>query len=189
MADSNLNAIVQRMIDAGESEDNIATVIRGYKPQQAQPDTSRAVGLMAIGKGLPAAADASMEFATNPQAWKAGKTIGEIGGGLAGLAKAGPLGAAGGMYAGGRAGWRLMNGAQRIASPLASGLEKVAPYAQSASTLSGAQGINDLAQMAEPNRKDIGFLGIGPSQPSDPNHPAIINAIMAALAQKLGIGQ
>ncbi len=29
-----LNGIVQKMIDAGESEENIKTVIEGYKPQE-----------------------------------------------------------------------------------------------------------------------------------------------------------
>lgn len=37
MADPDLHAIVQRMIDAGESEENIATVIQSAKPKDAEP--------------------------------------------------------------------------------------------------------------------------------------------------------
>lgn len=38
MDDQELTAIVQRMIDAGESEENIATVIQGYPKQSAAPE-------------------------------------------------------------------------------------------------------------------------------------------------------
>ncbi len=40
MADDPLKAIVQKMIDAGESEDNIATVIKGYKSDYKPADMS-----------------------------------------------------------------------------------------------------------------------------------------------------
>lgn len=42
MDDTELTAIVQRMIDAGESEENIATVIQGYPGEQAQAATPAA---------------------------------------------------------------------------------------------------------------------------------------------------
>lgn len=132
---------------------------------QTTPTTSSALELAAAGAAVPIAAHAAMEVATSPNAAKAGSAIGQIIGGVDGALKAGPMGAAGGAWTGGKAGWFTGKLAQKLAAPIAGVAEKIAPYAQTLSTLSGAQGIADLAQMAEPNRKDIGFLGIGPSVP------------------------
>lgn len=143
--------------------------------------------LMAAGVGIPKAAGWAMELATNPDAWKTGKVIGEVLGGTAGLIHSGPMGAAGGMYAGGKTGWRLVNAAQRAAAPLASALEKAAPYAQTLSTLAGAQGVGDLAQMADPKRTDIGVLGIGGSHdPIDPKDVPLVNEGIAKVFDKMG---
>jgi hypothetical protein len=50
---------------------------------------------------------------------------------------------------------------QSLAAPVSNAMETLAPYAQAISTVSGAQGVLDLAQMADSTRKDIGTLGIG----------------------------
>ena len=42
MPDPRLDAIVQRMIDAGEPEENIATVIQGYAPANPAAPTAAA---------------------------------------------------------------------------------------------------------------------------------------------------
>jgi hypothetical protein len=139
-----------------------------------------ALPLAAAGAIIPRASGWAMELATNPDAWKTGKVLGEVAGGIAGFAKGGPIGAAGGMYVGGKAGWRLVNAAQRVANPVATLAEKLAPYSQTLATLGGAQGVNELAQMAEPNRRDIGFLGIGSGMP-DPKNPAMLNAFASWL--------
>lgn len=112
-------------------------------------------------------------------------TIGELGHGIYSGNMNQVLGAPIAGWAAGKGGYWLGKGLQRVASPVARVGAAIGPAAQ---VLGGASGVDDLAQMPEPNRKDIGFLGIGPSQPSDPNHPAVVNAILSALAQKLGIG-
>ncbi len=154
-------------------------------PKAPSTDMSPGMDLSAGGKMMPIAADAAENFATSPTAWKTARGLGELAGGAAGLAKAGPLGMAAGIYGGGKAGYRLSNALQRVAAPVASGLQKIAPYAQMASTLGGAQGVNDLAQMAEPDRKDIGFLGVGPSVSVPGAHPPVVNALWQALMDRL----
>jgi hypothetical protein len=134
------------------------------------------LGMAAAGQGVPAAAGAAMEVATNPNtarvAAAAGRVIGGsapiVGGGIAG----GPIGAlagvgaaAKGAWMGGKTGWFTGKLAQQVAPPVAAALEKVAPYAQALSTLGGAQGVGDLAQMAEPERRDIGVMGAGAAPP------------------------
>jgi hypothetical protein len=97
-------------------------------------------------------------------------------GGLIGLA-----GAAKGAWLGGKTGWFTGKLAQSAAMPVAKVLDAVAPYAQSLATLGGAQSLLDLAQVAEPNRQDIGTLGISVGQPrSDAEktaHPALLNML------------
>lgn len=87
-------------------------------------------------------------------------------------------------WAAGKGGYWLAKGAQSVAAPVANAMETVAPYLQAANKLIGPQGALDLAQMAEPNRKDIGFMGIGKGVQSDPNHPAIINGAVNFLISK-----
>lgn len=130
-----------------------------------RPNTINGLALAGGAASVPVATRIAMESATNPQLPKIMSTVGQVAGGIKGLMHGGPLEAAGGAWVGGKAGWftgRLM---QKMATPLAKAAEVAAPYAQAVSTLSGAAGIGDLAQMAEPNRHDIGFLGIGQSLP------------------------
>jgi hypothetical protein len=136
--------------------------------------TWKALTMMSAGRAVPMMANASMEFATNPSVPRTAATIGRVVGAVAptvGEAATGNVPAAIALAAnagktawtGGKAGWFTGKLAQNAAAPVASMLEKAAPYAQTLSTLGGAAGVGELAQVSEPNRKDIGFLGIGPT--------------------------
>ncbi len=144
------------------------------------------------GRNVPEmAANAAMELATNPNVPKVGAAIGRVVGAVApivGGAAEGPMGAllgvsqaAKGSWLGGRTGWFSGKLAQSVAAPVANVLESVAPYAQSLAHLGGAQSLLDLAQVAEPNRQDIGTLGVSVGTPrSDAEktaHPALLNML------------
>ncbi len=144
------------------------------KTAPEKPSTSTALEMASAAGSVPVATRAALEVATNPNVPRVGSALGQVAGGVEGALKAGPLGAASGAWTGGRAGWFTGKLAQKLAMPVAKVAEALAPYAQTLSTLSGAQGVADLAQMAEPNRKDIGVLGVGSGSP-DPNHPALLN--------------
>ena len=142
--------------------------------------------LLTAGEVAPLAARTAMEVATNPALPKIGSTVGQIVGGVEGLLHGGPLAAAGGTWTGSKAGWFTGKLAQKLAAPVAAMAEKAAPYAQTLSTLGAVAGVGDLAQIADPNRKDIGFLGISNKGTPDPEHPALINEAIAQLADRMG---
>ena len=157
------------------------------------PDAPQTGGLPMLAllarAGVQPAATAVADFATSPTAWSTSKDVGQIIGAILGalVDKGNPiLGAAGGMWGGGKAGYRLSNLAQKVAAPVASGMEAATPAIQTAaSALGGAVGLGDLAQMDMPTRQDIGTFGIGASSPAaDPQHPALINALINLLMQK-----
>lgn len=150
------------------------------KPQQATPTANAApgsntgLGLVSAGRGVPAAAGLAMEAATNPalprMAATVGRTVGAVAPAVGALVTGNPaeaiaLAANAGKsaWAGGKAGYFTGKLAQGAAGPVASALEKAAPYAQTLSTIGVVQGALDLAQMAEPDRRDVGTLGVGPS--------------------------
>lgn len=144
------------------------------KTEQPESD-SGAVVMRGAAAVAPAIERGVVNFATSPNvpkmAAKAGRIIGGAAPVIGGAVKMGPagaaIGAAGaaqGAWAGGKAGWFTGKLAQNLLMPVARAAEVLAPYAQALSTLSGAQGVLDLAQMAEPNRKDIGFFGVGKTQ-------------------------
>lgn len=140
---------------------------RGDSAAPAQSNPSTGLALSATGKAIPALAEAAAEFGTNPAVPKAAATAGRVIGGVTSL----PAGLSGlgdvqkGVWAGGRSGWFTGKMLQDMARPVSTLMEKAAPVATVLSALGVGQGGLDLAQMAEPNRKDIGFLGIGPSVP------------------------
>jgi hypothetical protein len=86
-----------------------------------------------------------------------------------------------GRASGNAAYWLTRNFGQPAARGISATLEAIAPYAQTLSTLSGAQGVLDLAQVSEPNRQDIGTIGVSIGQPrSDAEktaHPALLNML------------
>lgn len=61
----------------------------------------------------------------------------------------------------------------------ASKVGKVMPWLQAAS------GITDLAQTIEPNRHDIGIMGIGATHHVPGEHPAVLNALIDALKKRI----
>lgn len=138
-------------------------------PAQA-PETespSSGLALASSGQAIPAAAEAAAEFGTNPAVPRAAATAGRVIGGVTSL----PAGLSGlgdvqkGVWAGGRSGWFTGKMLQDVARPVSTLLDKAAPVAGLLSKLGGVQGALDLAQMAEPHRQDIGFLGMGHSVP------------------------
>lgn len=132
-------------------------------PQSQASTSGTSLPLIAASKAVPATATLAVEAATNPHVPKIMSTVGQIVGGVEGLRREGPLGAAAGAWTGWKAGYFTGKLAQRLGVPVATLMDRAAPYAQSLATLGGAAGVGDLAQMAEPQRKDIGFLGIGSS--------------------------
>lgn len=168
MTEAQINAAATRLYQ------NARVTGSGQTSENASPGSNTALGMASTARVIPAAARGAMEAATNPNVPKAAAAIGRVAGGVApiigGASAGGPVGAlagvgatAKGSWAGGKAGYFTGKLAQGLASPVAGALEKVAPYAQTLGTLSGAQGALDLAQMAAPERRDIGVLGVGPS--------------------------
>lgn len=127
----------------------------------AKPTTGGAVAVMqGAAKVAPVIQRVIEEVATNPNVPRVMSRVGQGAGFISGVQTRNPLNVAGGMWAGGRAGWFTGKLAQNLMMPVAKAAEVLAPYVQTLGTLSGAQGALDLAQMAEPNRKDIGFFGM-----------------------------
>lgn len=150
-----------------------------------KPSTVGGLALASIAKGTQVASRLATEFATNPTVPAKFATGGRWLGGVTSL----PSGLSGfgdvarGTYAGGRAGWFTGKLAQNMSVPVAKALETVTPYLKVASVVSGAQGALDLAQMADPSRKDLGVLGVGYGDPhADAAHPALLN-LLAMKAQ------
>lgn len=141
-----------------------------------EPDTKSGIVLTGAGEVIPASATLARTFANSPNVPQIASKIGRVIGGIAPViggaeaggvtgALAGVAAASKGAWAGGRTGWFTGKLLQKLASPVAGTLEAVAPYAQTLSTLGSIANVGSLAQMAEPGRKDIGFLGVGASMP------------------------
>lgn len=153
------------------------------------------VASLAASKAIPAVATAAEELATNPGVPRAiasvGRTVGAVAPIVAGAAEGGPVGgivglaaSAKGAWAGSKTGWFSGKLLQSVSAPVAEALRKIEPYAQGLSTLSGAQAVDALAQIAEPRRTDIGTLGIGSSDTKASDRAAVMSAQIKALADK-----
>lgn len=179
--------------DATDAE--ISGVLGGIPEQNAsqmpKAPTWKALAMQAASKVPAAAGDALMNVATSPtfaknagRAANAAVTAGELVHGLAtgnmNQVLASPIAG----WSAGKGGYWLGRGAQAIAAPVAKVATAVVPYAQAASTLSGAQGVNDLAQMAEPNRSDIGTLGVGSSNTVAAQQASVMRAQIQALVNQ-----
>ncbi len=94
MADQQLEQIVQRMIDAGESEANIATVIHGYQPPAPEEQGSGgATAAVLAARGVPAlASGAARMVANHPAAAQKviGATASSVAGGIGAAVGGGP---------------------------------------------------------------------------------------------------
>lgn len=155
--------------------------------------------LIGLSKAVPLAQEAAEELATNPNIAKTGAAIGRVIGGVApivgGAYEGGPIGALAGLaaaskgaWAGGKTGWFSGKLVQELAPSVAKGIEAAAPYVTPALRLAGAAQIaNDVAQIAEPGRKDIGFLGVSERRTDAEQraNPALINLAMMKLGQAI----
>lgn len=160
MSDADISAAAKRLHDEATPH-----------ASEVKPSSTHAV-MLAAGKAVAPAANLAAEVATNPNvprmAANAGRVIGAVAPIATGAAAGGPMGAAVGVagaakgsWLGGKTGYFTGKLAQQAAAPVANILEKAAPVANAVARIAGPQGLLDLAQVAEPNRKDIGFLGMG----------------------------
>ncbi len=176
MSDADIGTAAKKLYQQAQS---------GQKPS----DSTSMAGAGAMGI-LPTATKLAESLATSPGVPEAGSDVGQLVGLIGGLLKAGPLGtlATNPM---GRVGYRAGTLAQKAAAPIATALDSAKPYANGIlGTMTGAMGVGDLAQMADPTRKDIGVMGVGPTVHVEGEKPALLNAaadkIKALLQQVLG---
>lgn len=150
--------------------------------EAAKPSTNTALAMSGLRGLVPMMSRGAAEVATNPNMPRVLSSAGQLTGGLAELAKGNPLMVGPAAWAGGKGGYFTGKALQRAASPLAKAADAAEPVVKAGDPLLKrlipAQGVLDLAQMAEPNRKDIGFMGIGSGTP-DPQHPALLNDLAA----------
>lgn len=169
------------------------TAFESVANQGATPPLLNRTAQVAAALKLPATAfSLAGQVATNPSFPAAVATGGRVVGGLApiaaGLWKGGLYPALAGMVASGfganrgaRSGRFVGQALQKAAVPFATLADKAATVANKANPLIAAQGALDLAQMAEPQRRDIGFLGLSAGGPRTPEeqaaHPALLNML------------
>lgn len=189
--------LAQRMIAKFPSYRSIVEMPDTAAPSSPPtPSDSGAVIPAGAALAVPAVARGAMEVATNPAVPRVAASVGRVIGGAApvigGGAELGPAGAllgmgqvAKGAWAGGKAGWFTGKLAQDVAAPVARAAEVLAPYAQAISTVSGAQGVLDLAQMADKTRKDIGTLGFSLETPRSDADKAANPTLVTAVASKI----
>lgn len=175
--------------DSMSSDEVNAAAAKLYQDHQPKPSDSEALGLAALRPATSLVTD----MATNPAFPKATATAGRIIGGLApvigggskyglGGAAMGLAGSAQGSWAGGKTGYFTGKMLQSMAMPVAKGMNAMAPYV---GPLTVASGASDLAQMAEPTRKDIGTFGVTLGDTHDPEHPALLNLIAQKIRERL----
>jgi hypothetical protein len=166
-------------------EDALATAA----PQQSQPGSKAGLIMSAAAAASPYIQQGASAFGNSSAvpkiASRAANNLTQVAAIVRGAATMNPVDVLAapreGWIAGKGAYWLTRGLAQPAARGVATVLDAVAPYAQTLSTLSGAQGLLDLAQTAEPNRQDIGTLGVSVGQPrSDAEktaHPALLNML------------
>ncbi len=147
------------------------------------PADSGSVAMAGASAALSPAAQLMAEVGTNPNFPKAMGTAARTAITLGGLGHGVVTGNLPEIVASPIAGWQagkggyfLGKGVQSVARPLSDMATKIAPVVQAAA---GAQGALDLAQMAEPGRKDIGTFGVGKSADVK-NDPAAIERVVKA---------
>lgn len=173
-----------------------------HEPEHPAHQTSNAAlkvkGATAAGNALPIVEGTLTEVATNPNVPAATAKIGRAIGGVApiigGAVEAGPVGALTGVaasskgaWAGGKTGWFTGKLLQELSGYGAPVVEKVSqtlgPLIAAAEKIVGPQALLDLAQTADPHRKDIGFLGMSASGPTE------MDALDAAVKQGINPAQ
>lgn len=202
---SKLDGIVQQMTANGESESNIRAVVGDFKSKYADaapapdngphisaapppPSDTAGTGLGMLLRGLGSAPVVSALDAieSSPSLVKGARAAGNVLGPIVGMLKGGGLGALVGGSTGGRVGTLVGQGVQKVAGVASDALPAVAKAVSG--PMAGALNVGDLAQMAEPNRRDIGVLGIGGDSRSEAeraayykDHPALINMLLQKL--------
>lgn len=142
------------------------------------PSSSEAISAALMKHLVPYVQRGIEDFATNPNVPKITAKVGRVIGGAApivgGGMELGPGGAilgvgsaAKGAWAGGKTGWFTGKLLQNVSAHVANLANEVAPYLEKLNPAIGAQGVLDLAQMAEPDRADIGVLGVGHAMSDD----------------------
>lgn len=155
------------------STDPDAATIGDAPPPKKEPDQASvgaAVPSAFATHLLPYVQHAIEAFATSPSvkpaAAKAGRVLGAVTSFPAGITGFGDV--AKGAWTGGKAGWFTGKLAQDIVASMADKIEAHWHTLNAAASKAvAATGVGELAQMAEPDRKDIGFLGIGKSVSDD----------------------
>lgn len=158
----------------------------GVATTSTQPSNGGSIAATATA-ALPIVQAGAEELATNPNAWKLGRTIGSTVGFLAGAQTLDPLKAAAGMWVGGKAGWRLTNAAQRVAAPVAKALKAMEPF--TASFALGLEGARLRGQLESP--EGIGMLAKKSNPPARArllehfaDQPEYVTAIKNAIGKK-----
>lgn len=180
----------EHVFPAGFDPQRAIAIVRQQAPKESDVG---GLGLASAAKAVPLAAQATTAFAQSPTVAKTTgalarglTTLGAVGHGIYSGSPSEVIAAPMEGWAAGKGGYFLGKGMQSIAKPVGHFLGRMAPYAQSLSTLGGAQGVGDLAQMAEPNRKDIGVLGMELNRtPVAGEQPPLINDMIARLRQRL----
>lgn len=196
----------EHVFPAGFDPMKAAAIVRGDQtaPRASEspemPSSNAALSLASGAKATPMAANLAERFFTSPTLPKTSALMGRIIGAaapIAGGASIGGIGgavvgaseAARGSWVGGRTGYFTGKLLQNMSEPVAKGLRAAVPVAEAAGKAAGPQGLLDLAQMAEPNRRDIGTLGIGPSVHVPGEEPPYLNELYRRLMAKIRGGQ
>ncbi len=155
-----------------------------------QANTWTALAMAGAAKAVPKAGNVLEALGTSPTAAKTIGALSNAGTTLAGVAHGVATGNIPEIIASPIAGWQAGKGGywlgkrmQSVARPMATAIENSAPMVGMLKQASGAQGALDLAQMAEPNRKDIGTLGVTLGDPHDPAHPALVNLLLSKASE------
>lgn len=155
----------------------------------APSGTNAGLTAAALGKLSPKAAWELMRFGTSPTAAKTGGAIANAATTLAaaghGLMTGNPsqvVAAPLEGWAAGKGGYFGTKALQGVARPVAAALDKAAPVASAVAHAGAVQGGLDLAQIAEPGRRDIGVFGMG--GPIDGPTPQALEAVNARRAKE-----
>lgn len=154
-----------------------------------QPYSSGALVMQGVKQSAPIVATGLEAFAKSPTAAKTAGTLARAGTTIGGIVHGVATGNAPEVIMSPIAGWQagkggywLAKGAQGAAGATADAISKASSVAGPVlGTLSGVQGGLDLAQMADPNRTDIGFLGMGKTQA--PTEPPSAESLAGDLAE------
>jgi hypothetical protein len=153
-----------------------AAIVKGGDAKSDRPSDSGGGAVLAGAKTAQALAptiqQAAEAFATSPTAAKTGgalargvTTIAALGQGLYSGNLNEVVSAPIKGWAAGKGGYFLTKALQAGGKPVAAAAEAAVPVARAFGNAVSPQGMLDLAQMAEPDRRDIGFMGIGASMP------------------------